>query len=435
MNGTREHGTQAHGTQAHGTREHGTQEDDMRQALPDDGAVPRSREAVALVARRELTTRIRSRAYRAGVALMVLLVVGTTVVLHFVHGGGPSTSTVGLLRQDASLAAPLESGGSAAGQRVVVRTVPDLAAGFAQLRDGTIGALVSTLPQGLQVTVDKTLDSTLRGVLGSLARERALDAQIVRLGGRPAQVAGAEAAAGVRVAALEPSTRAQGQHLVVGIAIGLLIYLSLMTCGPMIAQGVVEEKSSRVVELLLATVRPWQLMSGKVIGTGLLGLAQVALVSAAGLVSGWATGTLTVSLGGSVGLALWGMAWFLAGFALYALLFAASGALVSRQEDLGGVQAPVLMPIVAAWVVGISVLPASPGSGPVAALSMLPPFAPVLMPMRIALGPVPLWQSLTALALTLALAALMVRLAARIYRNSVLRSGARVGWREALRAA
>ena len=395
----------------------------------------RSREAVALVARRELTTRLRSRAYRVGVALMVLLVVGTTVVLHFVHGGGPATSTVGVLRQDASLSAPLQAGGTAAGQRVLVRTLPDRATGLADLRDGSIDALVSALPQGLQVTVHRTLDSTLQGLLGSLARERALDTQIVRLGGSPAKVAGAEASATVRVSALDPPKSTQTQHIVVGIAVGLLIYLSLMTCGPMIAQGVVEEKSSRVVELLLATVRPWQLMTGKVVGMGLLGLAQVALVSAAGLLSGWATGTLSLSLGGSVGLVLWGLAWFLAGFALYALLFAAAGALVSRQEDLGGVQAPVLTPIVAAWVVGISVLPSNPGSGAAATLSMLPPFAPVLMPMRIALGPVPLWQSLSALLLTLALAALMVRLAARVYRNSVLRSGARVGWREALRAA
>ena len=394
-----------------------------------------SGEAVALVARRELSTRVRSRAYRVGVALMVLLVVGTTVVLHFVHGGGPGTSTVGLLRQDASLAAPLEAGGSAAGQRVVARTVPDQSVGLALLRDGQLDALVSVLPQGLQVTVEKTLDSTLHGMLGSLAREQALDTQIVRLGGDPAKVAGAEASATVRVAALDPPRSTQTQHLVVGIVVGFLIYLSLMTCGPMIAQGVVEEKSSRVVELLLATLRPWQLMGGKVVGIGLLGLAQVALVSAAGVVSGWVTGTLTLSLGGSIGLALWGVAWFLAGFAFYALLFAAAGALVSRQEDLGGVQTPILMPIIAAWVVGISVLPGSPGSGPVAALSVLPPFAPVLMPMRIALGSVPLWQSLLALVLTLALAVLMVRFAARIYRNSVLRSGARVGWREAMRAA
>ncbi len=413
--------------------------DDIGRTTPDAGAGHSSRQAVTqavtLVARRELSTRLRSRAYRVGVALMVLLVVGTTVVLHFVHGGGPATSTVGVLRQDASLAAPLEAGGAAAGANVVVRTLPDQAAGLAELRGGGIDALVSTAPQGLQVTVHRTLDGTLQGVLGSLARERALDTQIVRLGGDPAKVAGAESSATVRVTALDPAPQVQSQHIVVGIAIGLLIYLALMTCGPMIAQGVVEEKSSRVVELLLATVRPWQLMTGKVVGTGLLGLAQVVLVSAAGLLSGWATGTLTLSLGGSVGLALWGAAWFLAGFALYALLFAAAGALVSRQEDLGGVQAPVLMPIVAAWVIGISVLPAHPGSGLAATLSMLPPFAPVLMPMRIALGPVPLWQSLTALALTLALAALLVRLAARVYRNSVLRSGARVGWRESLRAA
>ncbi|MFF7632475.1 ABC transporter permease [Kitasatospora sp. NPDC008050] len=394
-----------------------------------------SRDAITLVARREWSARVRSKAYRISLAVMVLAVIATSVIFHFVHTGGPSTQTVGLLRQDASLSAPLEAAGAAAGQHVVTRTVPDQLAGQAQVRDGQLGALVVSVPQGLQVTVNKSLDGTLRGVLGAVAREQALDAQITQLGGDPGQVAKAAGAATVQVSTLQPPKPAHTQHLIVGIVAGFLIYLSLMTCGPMIAQGVVEEKSSRVVELLLATLRPWQLMAGKVLGIGLLGLVQVAVVGGAGVASGKLTGTLSLSVGGSASAVLWAVAWYLAGFALYANLFAAAGALVSRQEDLAGVQFPLVMPIMASWVIGISVLPGTPDNGLLAVLSMVPLFAPVLMPMRIAVGVAPIWQSVTALLLTLVLAVLLIRLAARIYRNSVLRSGARVSWREALKAA
>ncbi|WP_329562242.1 ABC transporter permease [Kitasatospora sp. NBC_01266] len=394
-----------------------------------------SRDAVTLVARRELGTRIRSKAFRISLAVMVLAVVATSVIFHFVHAGGPSTRTVGLLRQDVSLAAPLEVAGTAAGEHIATRIVPDQATGQAQVRAGQLSALVVSVPQGLQVTVDKSLDGTMRGALGAIAREQALDAQITRLGGDPGQVTEAVSAANVRVATLQPAKPAHTQHLIVGIVAGFLIYLSLMTCGPLIAQGVVEEKSSRVVELLLATLRPWQLMAGKVLGIGVLGLIQIAVVSGAGVAAGRLTGALSLSLGGSASAVLWAVAWYLAGFALYANLFAAAGALVSRQEDLGGVQFPLIMPIMASWVIGISVLPHNPDNTLLTVLSMVPLFAPVLMPMRIALGVVPVWQSVTALALTLLLAALLIRFAARIYRNSVLRSGARVSWREALKAA
>ncbi|WP_327068519.1 ABC transporter permease [Kitasatospora sp. NBC_01302] len=394
-----------------------------------------SRDAITLVARREWTTRVRSKAYRISLAVMVLAVVATSVIFHFVHTGGQSTQTIGLLRQDAPLSAPLEAAGTAAGQHVVTRTVPDQAAGQAQVRGGQLNALVMSAPQGLQVTVNKSLDGTLRGVLGAVAREQALDAQITRLGGDPGQVAEAAGAASVQVSTLQPPKPAHTQHLIVGIVAGFLIYLSLMTCGPMIAQGVVEEKSSRVVELLLATLRPWQLMAGKVLGIGLLGLVQVAVVGGAGVAAGKLTGTLSLSLGGSASAVLWAVAWYLAGFALYANLFAAAGALVSRQEDLAGVQFPLVMPIMASWIIGISVLPGTPDNSLLTVLSMVPLFAPVLMPMRIALGVAPIWQSVTALLLTVALAVLLIRFAARIYRNSVLRSGARVSWREALKAA
>ena len=131
-----------------------------------------------------------------------------------------------------------------------------------------------------------------------------------------------------------PPSPKHNQQIVLGIVAGILIYLALMLNGQAVAQGVVEEKSSRVVELLLATVRPWQLMAGKVVGIGIVGLIQVAVIGVAGVVAGFATGSLSIQASAAAGTIIWLVVWFLLGFVAYALAFAAVAALVSRQEDV-----------------------------------------------------------------------------------------------------
>ena len=128
------------------------------------------------------------------------------------------------------------------------------------------------------------------------------------------------------------------------------------------------------------------------------------------------------------------MVWFLAGFFAYALMFAAMGSLVSRQEDAGAVVAPVMSLIIVPYVLGISILPAQPDNGLMRTLSLIPFFSPTLMPMRAALG-APAWEQWLALGLTLLCIAGLVRLAGRIYRNAVLRTGTRIKLSDALRDA
>ncbi len=110
-------------------------------------------------------------------------------------------------------------------------------------------------------------------------------------------------------------------------------------------------------------------------------------------------------------------------------------ALVSRQEDANGVTAPLLVLVVAGYSLGVSLLPADPGNSLIATLSMIPTFAPTLMPMRLAMGGVPVWQSVVAVAGMLAVIPLLVWLSGRIYRNAVVRSGARIRLSEAWKAA
>ncbi|ROS45031.1 ABC transporter permease [Amycolatopsis thermoflava] len=390
---------------------------------------------VSLVASREIGIRLRSKAYRLSTLALLVVIVGFAVVMKLIGGGSGADATVGVTGPTSALAAPLQAAGQTVGETVEVRTLPDEAAGRAQVSHGDLDALLVGDGSRVQVVVKKDLDENLRTALNVLAGQLALNQQITALGGDPAQVNAAVSGAGVEVSPMEQPYPYNSQQLVLGIVAGILIYMSLLLNGQSVAQGVVEEKTSRVVELLLATVRPWQLMAGKVLGIGAVGLIQMVLIGVVGIVAGLATDVLTISVSAAAGTVVWLIVWYLLGFLMYSIVFAGLGALVSRQEDVGGAVTPALFFVIAGYVVGISVLPSDPGSGLVALLSVIPVFAPTLMPMRLAMGGVAPWEAILSVALVVALIPVLVWLSARIYRNAVLRTGAKVGFREALRAA
>ncbi|HEX5119486.1 MAG TPA: ABC transporter permease [Pseudonocardiaceae bacterium] len=391
--------------------------------------------AIRLVAGRELSTRLRSKAFRIVTLVMVIIVVALCIVLKLISGSGSSGSTVGYVPTEQAAAAALPAAAQATGQTVHVRAVPDEAAGKAQVRSGDLDALLTNDDGKLTVIVKKDIDAGLRATMDTLAQQIVFDQQITQLGGNPAQVRAASASATATVSPLEPPFPYQTQQLILGIAAGILIYSSLLLNGQSVAQGVVEEKSSRVVELLLATIRPWQLMAGKVLGIGIVGLIQILVIAVAGVAAGLATKVLTISASAAVGTIVWLVVWYLLGFFMYAVVLAGLGALVSRQEDVGSAVAPALMFLIVGYVLGISILPSNPGSRLMEILSIIPAFAPTVMPMRLAMGGVPPWEAITSVVLVAALIPLLIWLAARIYRNAVLRTGARVKLRQALRAA
>ncbi|GAA3065237.1 ABC transporter permease [Actinokineospora globicatena] len=389
-------------------------------------------EAVGLVAGREINTRLKSKAFVITTAATLLLLVGFTLVMKFVSGG--SDATVGVSGGSVALEAPLKATATAIGQTIDTRQV-DEAAGRAQVDNGELDALLVGDGGKIVVVVKKEIDDKLRNTLNVLAGQLALNQEISDLGGDPARVSQEVAGAKAEVRPLEPPYDYNGQQLVIGMIAGILIYMSLLINGQSVAQGVVEEKSSRVVELLLATIRPWQLMLGKVVGIGVVGLVQMAVIGGAGITAGLATGVLTISVSAAVSTVVWLVVWFLLGFFAYSLVFAALGALVSRQEDIGGVITPPLMFVILGYVLGISILPSDPGNKLVEVLSMVPLFAPTLMPMRLAMGGVPAWEAGLAVVLVVALIPGLVWLSGRIYRNAVTRSGAKVRLRDALRAS
>ncbi len=389
--------------------------------------------AIRLVAGREIMTRLRSKSFVWLTVILVGAVVLGGVVLNLANGSGPSAERVGVTPQTAALAETIETTGSTLGTDVETVDVADDAAGEAQVRDGDLDALVTGSAGSPTVVVDTELSSGLTAVFTTLAQQTALSDAVASLGAtRPGRGRRRDGRAGrahhrraerVRPRALRhrPGHRHPALH-------------GHHDQRPAHRPGVVEEKTSRVVELLLSTVRPWQLMAGKVLGIGLVGLGQVALVVLAGVGTALGLGlvdTSTIDLGTA---AAWALVWFVVGFVSYALLMAGLGALVSRQEDVGAVTTPVTFLMIVPYIVGVSVAPWAPDNPLVVWLSYVPLCSPLLMPVRIALGSAEPWEALVALGLRRG-HPLLVWLAAKIYSNAVLRTGARVRLKDALRTS
>lgn len=396
--------------------------------MPADSPV----RVVRLIARRELVTKLRTRSFVAGTAASIVVLAAFVLMQSTLFSGG-NTTVVGLNGQAIAVAGQLTQTARQLGHEVTTREIDDSAAGAELVADGELDALVSGPPAELSVLVREELDPDLRVALDAIARQQVLEAQLAAIEDLDVdQVLDTMATARVDVRPLEPADPRRGERLAVALLIIGLLYVSLVLYGTMVAQGVIEEKSSRVVELLLATVRPRQLLIGKVLGLGLVGLIQLAAVGVVGLVLASATGVLTVS-GVAAGTLFWGLLWYLLGFFLYAMVFAAVGSLVSRQEEAQAVLAPVTLVLVVAFVLGFGVLVQDPSGTSATVLSLLPPFAPILMPGKIALAAAPAWQIATAIAVTLGTIALLAVLGGKIYGNAVLHMGTRVRLRDALR--
>jgi ABC-2 type transport system permease protein len=212
----------------------------------------------------------------------------------------------------------------------------------------------------------------------------------------------------------------------------LLLYGQLFGYGVWVASGVVEEKSSRVVEVLLAAVRARQLMAGKVLGIGLLGLLQLTFIGAIAVSLSLATGVLKVP-GQAILTVLVTLFWFALGFGFYASLFAVAGALVSRMEELQNAIVPLNLTILGSFFLSIGAVN-DPNSTLAKVASLVPLSSPFAMPPRIALGAATVPEALTSIALLVGATAIAIPFAGRLYAGAILRIGARVKLRDAWRA-
>lgn len=386
----------------------------------------RSRPAVFLVARREILMRLRSRIFALGTIGMVALV-AIGIAAASILGAKTPVVHVGFADGSQTLEQAFAASASALGTAVTVTDVADASAGKTQVTAGTLDVLVIGPATSPTVVVKHSVQAPVEAAL----EKAVLAARLTAAGLPPAALASAIAGAQIQVQILEPSKPDQSQNAIVGLAVGILLYVSLGIYGSFVAQGVVEEKATRIMEILLATIRPSSLLAGKVVGIGLVGLLQLTIVGAAALIGVALTHVASIP-GLSVASILGDLVWFLLGFLLYATAYASVAALVSRQEEVSGAIAPISLLMVGGYLLVFVTLP-DPGSMRSTILSLLPPFAPVLMSVRMASGDAPMWQVGLAMALTLASILGLTWLAGRVYANSALRLGTRVRFWDALR--
>jgi ABC-2 type transport system permease protein len=373
------------------------------------------RRAITLVARREIRERLRSKVFIGATILMLVLVAGSTAL-----GGALSktpTYRFGVMAPaPPGLATALERAAKPFDDaKVRLQVVTSAAAGRQALRDEKVDALL-LLPQS-RLLFRSNLDAKAAAVADTAVRS-------LRRHLPPAP----ELTAGT----LEPAKSNTTDAAVLTAMLGASVLLgAIAVYGQWVLTGIVEEKSNRVVELILSTVRSRHLLAGKVIGIGLVGLAQLALIGglAAVLLAAGAFDAPT-SLGGSVALIV---PWFALGFALYAVAYAAAGALASRAQDANSAGGPITYTLIAVYFIGYVALTADKNGLLANLLTVFPLSAPLVLPARSALVGVPLWEHVLAVLLVLATIYALVRFAGRIYTQGLLRGGPRLGLRTAWR--
>lgn len=381
---------------------------------------------VGLVARREFVEYSRQSAFRTGTLITVLIVFAVVAAISIVPAlfGDDDGLRVGALPAAAAVAEtlPAQAGETA----VEVTRFEDRDAAAVALEDDVVQAV---LVDGETVLVVESLDVQLRLLLQGAASTAQLAGD---LGASPEEVLASTGVA-LAVEQLEPVDPAVAQRRSM-VYFGVLAALGQVIGGAfLVANGVVEEKSSRVIEVVMAKVRPRVLLTGKLLGLGLICLVQLAALVVAGLLAVAVSPDLSIppGLAGASGMIL---LWYVLSFTIFASLFSIAGALTARQEDMAQKVQPAMYVLFAVFGAAIYAFN-QPDATLTTIASFFPLTAPAVMPARAAVTSVAAWETGLAMLLTLAGAAAAVWLAGSVYTGGALKLRGTSSIRDALRSA
>jgi ABC-2 type transport system permease protein len=351
-------------------------------------------QAVRLVSAREIQARVRSKAFVVSALILIGMVVASIVV-----GGIVSKTTA----DDTTPVAVVD------GVSLPTTTGLDVT------KSGSVADAERLVTEG---DVDAAI----------VPSDDPLGYKVVGLDDTPSEVVSALSVT-PRIELLDPDALPGGLVYLIAIAFGVVYFASAVTFGQSIAQSVVEEKSTRVVEILMSAIPARALLAGKVLGNSIMAFAQIVAVAVAAIVTLAVTGqdNMFAMLGPSI---LWFIGFFAIGFVLLASLFAAAAVLVSRQEDVGSVTTPVMMLVMIPYFL---IIVAYDNPTILGIMSYVPFSAPIGMPMRIFLGTAEWWEPVLSLVIVAASVVAVVLIGARVYENALLRTGSRVKLSEALR--
>ena len=381
-----------------------------------------------LVTAREMRERSRSGAFRASLVVMILVVAGV-IVLPSMLGSGAGTKHVGLTGSTPSeLPGAIRTQSDAVGFQARIHRYESLAAGQDAVRSGKIDVLVVDARRlDWRRQADEQLRAVVTGAIQLVAiRDRAAGAGI-----DPDKMLELVAPVPVRNVELGQVAGRGPDDETAAFIMTILLFMSIATYGAMVLSGVVEEKASRVVEVLLARMPARSLLAGKIAGIGLLGLIQIGLTAVVALVAVNMTDSFDVPAVRGAVLA-WVVVWFVLGYALYATVFGALGSLASRPEDAQSAAGPVSVVLTIGYFVSFAAI-GSPGAAWAKAVSYVPATAPLAMPNRIAMGATTWWEPFVAAALTLAAIAGLVQFGGRVYAGGILHTGPTLKLRDAWR--
>ncbi len=384
--------------------------------------------ATWLIARREAKERARSKAFLASTIVTVLLLGAVVTVVVLTDSGPPSYNIALVGESPTGLTAALNAAAVASDALIDFSDLADPEA-IADAID--VGELDGAIVDADTILLGDSSTGGLQGILEAGLGQSLLIERLQSTGLDPAVLASIlEPDTDVRIVAPETGENGEG----VAFAAVVLLFLVITTYGQWVLMGVLEEKSTKVVELVVSSTSVRSLLAGKVIGIGMLGFAQLVFLVGLALGAGSLLDLYELP-SGTVATAAWSLVWFILGFAFYAVLNAAAGSLVSRTEDAQAAATPIALVAVASYLLTFAVILPNPDGTTAKILSLLPPIAPIAFPARIGFTGVPLWEILLGITIMIIAVVGVIRVAARVYAGALLASGGRVRIRAAWRSA
>jgi len=385
------------------------------------------------LAKRDFTQRLRSRAFLFSMLLIIVLALAVGPLISLAEGSNKASVIALVGNQPNGSEAAIQQQADALDVSIELKRFTDLNTAQTALSNGDVAVVVNGTSE---LIYDKTSSIQLSAVItnGIATAQRQIEAD--NMGLSTAQVSTLLAPVQFSERTLTPNNTSQDNARQAAAFVALmLLYISILMFGQFVMMGVMEEKQTRVVEVVLSRVKPTDVLIGKVLGIGLLGLIQIVALGGALLFTVSTAHIANFDLGG-IGIKVFGMLimWYLLGYAFYSFMYGSLGATISRQEDMQGVaMLPVLLILPGFFFGQIALV--DPSTTLARVTSLIPVWAPMVMAVRSTAGDVPLWEVLLSIALVLITTVLLIKLGGRIYRGAILQSGKKTKLRTAWRSA